>query len=169
MAWRSKCGARLQLPRNPRSRWAAQGLAAKRGGFSYRNTIVAETAGEIAASLVGYRLDDPHDLTGLDEMPEFVRPLLRLESQARGSWYVNVLATFLEFRGRGIGAKLLEVAESIGRKTGARAVSVIVGSWNEGAMRLYKRKGYTPAASERAVLPLDFAHKGNWVLMIKKL
>jgi hypothetical protein len=65
----------LQLPRNPRSRWAAQGLA-------------AETAGEIAASLVGYRL---------------------------------------------------------------------------------ARKGYTPAASERAVLPLDFTHKGNWVLMIKKL
>jgi ribosomal protein S18 acetylase RimI-like enzyme len=139
------------------------------GGFSYRNTIVAERDGEIAASLVAYQLDDPYDLTGLDEMPEFVRPLLRLESQAPGSWYVNVLATFPEFRGRGIGAELLEVAESLGRKTGARAMSVIVGSWNEGAMRLYERKGYTPAASERAVLPVDFAHKGDWVLMIKAL
>lgn len=139
------------------------------GGFSYRNTFVAETDGEIAASLVGYRLDDPYDLTGLEEMPEFVRPLVRLESRAPGSWYVNVLATFPEFRGRGIGSKLLEVADSIGRQSAARAMSVIVGSWNDGAMRLYERTGYAPAASEDAVLPEDFAHQGDWVLMIKSL
>jgi ribosomal protein S18 acetylase RimI-like enzyme len=139
------------------------------GGFSYRNTFVAETDGEIAASLVGYRLDDPYDLTGLEAMPEFVRPLVRLESRAPGSWYVNVLATFPEFRGRGIGSKLLEVADSIGRQSAARAMSVIVGSWNDGAMRLYERTGYAPAASEDAVLPEDFAHQGDWVLMIKSL
>jgi GNAT superfamily N-acetyltransferase len=120
----------------------------RRGGFSYRNTIVAETAGEIAASLVGYRLDDPYYFTGLDEVPEFVRPLVRLESQAPGSWYVNALATFFEFRGCGIRAKLLEVTESRGRKTGAPAMSVIVGRWHEGAMHLYEQGLH--ARSERA-------------------
>ena len=31
------------------------------GGFSYRNSIVAVVGGEVAACLVGYRLDDPYD------------------------------------------------------------------------------------------------------------
>lgn len=139
------------------------------GGFSYRNAIIAETNGEIAASLIGYRLDDPYDLTGLDELPELVRPLLRLEAQAPGSWYINVLATFPEFRGQGIGTKLLEVAEAKGRDEGAPATSVIVGSWNDGAARLYARAGFAPLASELALLPPGFPHQGDWVLMIRSL
>lgn len=66
------------------------------GGFSYRNAIVAEIGGEVVACLVGYCLDDPYDLSGLDEMPELVRPLVLLEVKAPGSWYINVLAAFPE-------------------------------------------------------------------------
>jgi ribosomal protein S18 acetylase RimI-like enzyme len=139
------------------------------GGFSYRNAIIAETGGEVAASLIGYRLDDPYDVTGLDELPELVRPLIRLEAQAPGSWYINVLATFPEFRGQGIGTKLLEVAEAKGREEGASAMSVIVGSWNEGAARLYTRAGYAEATSEPAILPPSFPHQGDWVLMVRSL
>ncbi|MGH6736958.1 MAG: GNAT family N-acetyltransferase [Methyloceanibacter sp.] len=139
------------------------------GGFSYRNAVVAEIGGEIAASLVGYRLDDPYDLTGLGELPENVRPLVRLEAQAPGSWYVNVLATFPEFRGQGIGAKLLEIAEEKGREARASALSVIVGSWNEPAARLYARAGYAAQARERAILPPGFLHEGDWVLMVRSL
>ena len=36
--------------------------AREEGGFSYRNARVAEVNGEVAASLVGYRLDDPYEL-----------------------------------------------------------------------------------------------------------
>jgi ribosomal protein S18 acetylase RimI-like enzyme len=139
------------------------------GGFSYRNSIVAELGEEIAASLVGYRLDDPYELGDLSTLPEFVHPLVRLESKAPGSWYVNVLATFPEFRGRGIGAKLLEIAEAKGREAAAPAMSVIVGSWNKGAARLYARAGYAEIARERAVLPLGLHHEGDWVLMLKSL
>jgi ribosomal protein S18 acetylase RimI-like enzyme len=94
------------------------------GGFSYRNAVVAEICGEVAASLVGYRLDDPYDLTGLDALPENVRPLVRLEAHAPGSWYVNVIATFPEFRGQGIGTRLLEIAEAKGREARAPSLSV---------------------------------------------
>jgi hypothetical protein len=49
--------------------------ARETGGFSYRNAVVAEIDGEIAASLVGYRLDDPYDLDGgLADAPDIVRP-----------------------------------------------------------------------------------------------
>jgi ribosomal protein S18 acetylase RimI-like enzyme len=140
------------------------------GGFSYRNAVIAEIDGEIAASLVGYRLDDPYDLEGsLAETPDIVRPLVRLEAKAPGSWYVNVLATFPEFRRRGIGARLLAIAAEKAREQGARSLSVIVGSWNDGAARLYGGAGYEPVAREKAILFPGCPHRGDWVLMVKSI
>lgn len=139
------------------------------GGFCYRHATLAEVGDEIAAGLIVYPLDDPYDLTGLDEMPPLVQPLVRLEAQAPGSWYVNVLATFPEYRGQGIGTKLLDIAEEKGRGGGANTVSIIVGSWNERAMRLYTRTGYETVASEPAVLPATFPLTGDWVLMTRPI
>jgi ribosomal protein S18 acetylase RimI-like enzyme len=140
------------------------------GGFSYRNSVVAEVDGQVAASLVGYRLDDPYDLAGsLAETPDIVRPLVRLEAKAPGSWYVNVLATFPEFRRKGIGARLLAIAEEKARKEQARALSVIVASWNEPALRLYAKAGYAAAAREAALPFPGCPHKGDWVLMVRSL
>lgn len=137
------------------------------GGFSYCNAVVAEVAGEVAACLVGYRLDDPYQLPDFADLPDLVRPLVTLEAKAPGSWYVNVLATFAEFRGQGIGAGLLRAAEAEGRKGNAPAMSIIVGSWNAGAARLYQRAGYADVAREPAILPPGFSHKGDWVLMVR--
>ena len=140
------------------------------GGFSYQNAVVAEIDGEVAASLVGYRLDDPYDLEGsLAETPDIVRPLVRLEAKAPGSWYVNVLATFAEFRRRGIGARLLAIAEEKAREQGARSLSVIVGSWNDGAARLYGGAGYETVAREKAILFPGCPHQGAWVLMVRSM
>lgn len=140
------------------------------GGFSYRNSVVAEVGGEVAASLVSYRLDDPYDLeASLAETPEIVRPLVRLEAKAPGSWYVNVVATFPEFRRKGIGARLLAIAEEKARKEGAPALSVIVASWNEVASRLYARAGYSLLARETALPYPGCPHRGDWVLMVKPL
>jgi len=139
------------------------------GGFSYRHATVVEVGEEIAACLVVYRLDDPYDLTGIEQLPAHVQPLLRLEAQAPGSWYVNVLATFPEFRGQGIGTRLLDIAAQQGRAAGANTMSIIVGSWNEGATRLYRRAGYKPIASEPAILPPDFPQSGDWLLLLKSL
>ncbi len=121
------------------------------GGFSWRNAVVAEIDGEIAASLVGYRLDDPYDLDVLDETPEIVHPLVRLEAKAPGSWYVNVLATFPEFRRRGIGGQLLAIAEGKAREAGAPSLSVIVASWNEDAG--------APLRGARAIPPLPASRR----------
>ncbi len=139
------------------------------GGFSYRNAIVAEIGGEVVACLVGYRLDDPYNLSGLNEMPELVRPLVLLEAKAPGSRYINVLAAFPEVQHQGLGRQLLDIAESKARELGAPTVSVIVGTWNEGAGRLYARAGFDRLAGEPAMLPPGFPHKGNWALMVKPL
>ncbi len=54
------------------------------GGFSYRHATIAELGDEIAASLIGYPLDDPYDLTGVDALPAYVQPLVRLEGASAG-------------------------------------------------------------------------------------
>jgi len=139
------------------------------GGFSYRHATLAAVGDDIAAGLIVYPLDEPYDLTGLDAMPPVAQPLVRLEAQAPGSWYINVLAAFLEFRGQGIGTKLLEIAEAKGREAGAKAMSIIVGSWNERATRLYQRAGYATIASEPAILPPEAPQAGDWILMTRPI
>lgn len=139
------------------------------GAFSWRNAQVAEIDGEVAACLVDYRLDDPYDTGDLSKLPDLVRPLIALEAKAPGSWYVNVLATFPEFRGRGIGARLLALAEERGRAQGARSASIIVASENTGAVRLYARTGYAEVARAPVVEFPGCAHGGDWVLMVKPI
>ncbi|MFD0987213.1 GNAT family N-acetyltransferase [Methyloligella solikamskensis] len=138
------------------------------GEFSYRNAVMAEVDGEVAAALVGFQLDDPYDMGNLDEVPDFIRPLVLLEAKAPGSWYVNILACFAEFRRRGLGEALLAIAEERAREASAPALSVIVGSWNENAARLYARAGYAEAAREKAPSP-EGDDRGEWILMVKPL
>ena len=139
------------------------------GGFSYRNAIVAELDGDVAGTLIGYRLDDPYDAGNLDDLSDTARPLVALESKVPGSCYINVLAAFAELRGKGIGTKLLDTAETKGREAGAQSLSVIVGSWNEAAAQLYARVSFADIAREPAALPPDFPKSGDWVLMTKPL
>lgn len=139
------------------------------GAFSWRNAQVAEIDGEVAACLVDYRLDDPYDTGDLSKLPDLVRPLIALEAKAPGSWYINVLATFPEFRGRGIGARLLALAEERGRAQGARSASIIVASENTGAVRLYARTDYAEVARAPVVEFPGCAHGGDWVLMVKPI
>jgi GNAT superfamily N-acetyltransferase len=139
------------------------------GGFSWKNAVIAEVGGEVAACLVGYCLDDPYDLSALADMPSNVQPLIRLEAKAPGSWYVNVLATFPEFRRRGLATRLLEIAESKGREDSAPHLSVIVGSWNGMAARRYRHAGYVTLATETAIPFPGCRHEGDWVLMVRSL
>lgn len=138
------------------------------GAFSYRNATVIEADGRVAGMLVGYRLDDPYDTGDLSELPEVVRPLVELEAEAPGSWYVNVLAVLPEFQGRGLGPKLLQLAERRGGESGATRMSIIVADANPRAARLYEKSGYRETA-RRPVVTWPDSHGGDWVLLIKDL
>lgn len=137
------------------------------GGFSYRNATVAETEGRVAGLLLGYRLADPYDTGDLSALPDLVRPLVELESEAPGSWYVNALALFPEYRGRGLGSQLLAEAERIAGHLRGSTLSIIVADQNEGAKRLYLRTGYRAVARRPLVAFPGLPHTGDWVLMTK--
>jgi len=137
-----------------------------KGAFSYRNAIVAERAGDVVASLVGYRLpDEPEAIE--DDMPAMFVPLVELENLAPATWYLNVLAVSPAMRGQGIGTELLEIASRRSIETGANGHSLIVSDANHGARRLYERCGYRWKA-DRPMVKDDWDNPGaNWVLLVK--
>jgi ribosomal protein S18 acetylase RimI-like enzyme len=138
------------------------------GGFSYRNAVVAEAEGRVAAALIGYPLADVPEQMPAD-LPPIVVPLEQLESLAPGTWYVNVLAAYPEQRGKGWGTALLGVAERLARATGKRSMSIIVTDSNTGARRLYERCGYRELA-RRAMVKNGWQHPGtHFVLLVKPL
>jgi ribosomal protein S18 acetylase RimI-like enzyme len=137
------------------------------GGFSYRHAVIAEVDGTTAGLLLGYRLASPYDSGDLASLPEMIRPLVELESEAPGSWYVNALAAYPEFRNRGLGTRLLAEAERLAREVRAPSLSLIVAEQNEGAKRLYLRTGYREAARRPLVPFPGLGHTGDWLLMTK--
>jgi GNAT superfamily N-acetyltransferase len=150
--------------------WAIGRERARRdaGSFSYRNTIVAETGGRVAAGLIGYPIADlPEPLPA--NLPPIVVPLQELEDLVPGTWYVNVLAAYPEHRGKGYGAALLGLADRLARATRRRATSIIVADSNTGARRLYERCGYREVARRRMVKD-GWQHPGSeYVLLTKRL
>jgi len=116
--------------------------------FSYRNTLLARVDGEIAGMLLGYPLpaaadndEDPADF------PDFVRPIIELEQCVPESFYINMLAAYPRFRGRGIGTALMAQADGLALAAGCDLISIGVFETNGGALRLYRRLGYQLFAS----------------------
>ena len=153
------------------------------GGFSYRHALVIETSiapdipRQVAGMLVGYRQPTPHETVDLATLPAPLHPLIELEAEAEaaaeraglpGSWYINVLAVLPDFQGRGLGKRLLILAEDKAREAGAGLMSLIVDSSNRGAFSLYLRKGYREAA-RRHLVTWPGGPTGDWVLLLKIL
>ena len=80
--------------------------------FSYRNAVVADVDGRVAAALLAYRLPEHSDVN-LDELPDLLRPLEELELKAPGTFYINILAAYPEYRGLGLGTSLLKAAHML--------------------------------------------------------
>ena len=84
----------------------------------YANWQVAELDGQVAGGLAGYVMDDPYDLAIADEYPAAFRPMFELEAVAAGTWYLQVVALFAEYRGLGLGQRLLDRADFSGTASG---------------------------------------------------
>jgi len=136
------------------------------GSFSYRNAIVIEENGDLAGCLIGYEIPDCVEAIAAD-MPAMFRPLQELENLAPGTWYVNVLAVLPAHRNKGIGTRLLALADKLSISKNKRGMSLIISDGNTDARRLYESCGY----SEVAVRPMvkeDWVNEGqNWVLLVK--
>jgi ribosomal protein S18 acetylase RimI-like enzyme len=150
--------------------WAIGRERARReaGSFSYRNTVLVENEGRVAAGLIGYPIaDTPEPMPA--NLPPMAVPLQELEDLVPGTWYVNVLAAYPQHRGKGYGTALLGIAEQLARQTRRRGMSIIVADTNTGARRLYERCGYREV-SRRRMVKEGWQHPGEeFVLLTKRL
>ncbi|MCB9852724.1 MAG: GNAT family N-acetyltransferase [Phycisphaerales bacterium] len=137
------------------------------------NTVIREADGRVAACLIGYPSRDaatsgPPQPSNA-ELQTLVAPLIELGNLVTCNWYLNVLATFPQFRGRGFASELLRIADRLANEADCARISLTMSDANTAARRLYERHGYT----ERARRPIDkgsWNHAGHdWVLMVKEL
>ena len=139
------------------------------GGFSYRNATILEGRDGVLATLIGYPLADEPEAVDLAELPPMFRPLQELEDLAPATWYVNVLAAYPDWRGLGLGSRLLAIAEALAANAGKQGLSIIVSDANHGARRLYERCGYRERAA-RPMVKEDWQNSGEkWVLLTRPL
>ena len=139
------------------------------GGFSYRNAHMLEVDGEVAGMVLGYRQPETMETGDTSGIHEVFRALTELEAEAPGSWYLNILGVFPEYRGRGFGTQLLKLAHTLAQTAGAAQMSLIVESENEGAWRLYERSGYREQARRPYVQFPGSTHEGDWALLVKEI
>ena len=137
------------------------------GSFSYRNAVMVEEAGKVVSCLTGYALPDEPEPIDYDAMPAMFVPMQELENLAPRTWYVNVLATYPEHRGKGYGARLLAIAERLAADTKRAGLSIIVSDANAGGRRLYDRSGYREIAKRPMVKDGWEGPGENWVLLVK--
>lgn len=130
--------------------------------------IVADFGHGAAASLTGYAIGATREPIS-DDFPAIFQPLQELENMAPESWYVNVLACYPEYRGQGLGSRLLKQAEQIAILAALSRMSVIVANNNLGARRLYERHGYEEIVTLPCVKEGWKTDTEHWVLMIKTL
>lgn len=129
--------------------------------------IVVEESGAVVAALMGSVIPPDPPLAGADE-PSMLRPLRTLERKVPDTLYVNALATYPRARGRGLGSRLLALAEQCAATEGLKGVSIIVADGNVNARRLYERLGYhrleaAPIVKEGWETPSE-----EWVLLFKE-
>lgn len=141
--------------------------AREEGGFSYTNARIGAQGDITLGMIVAYRQPAPYELGEIAEYPEPVRPLVMLEAKAPGSWYINAIATFERYRGRGVASQLMADTEQRAVAADCESLSLIVASENIGARRLYEQLGYRAGDTLPVVRYPGCLHGGEWILMTK--
>jgi ribosomal protein S18 acetylase RimI-like enzyme len=145
----------------------ALNAASETGNFSYRNAWLMVVDGRVAGMLLAYRLPAADAAEDLQALPEFIRPLVELEQCVPGSFYINMLATYPDYRNRGIGSRLMGRVDELAADAGCDLTSIEVFEENAGALRLYQRLGYR-IVERRAVVPHEcHPYHGDIVLLTR--
>ncbi|WP_429925371.1 GNAT family N-acetyltransferase (plasmid) [Agrobacterium vitis] len=132
----------------------------------FANWRVAEHQGHLVGALNGYVIPEPYSST--QPAPDVMGPLNELKNMATGTWYISAAAIYPEHQGKGFGSLLLAEAESLARSAGKDRLTLMVGSFNSGAYRLYQRCDFIEWA-RRPFLPFLGSDEGEWILMVKDL
>lgn len=139
-------------------RYAREGVA-----FSYENCDVIMDGDKMIALIMAFPMQVDPDYREEDEV---LQPYSRLEED--NSLYISGLAVLPEYRGRGLGERLMNFAEQKARQLGLQKISGIAFEDNP-ACRLYERMGYRERMREAVVEHPLIRHSGHALLLVKAL
>ncbi len=133
--------------------------------ISYQNCTVAEATNKLVGMLLAFA-DVVED--GAEEETDPV--LVPFENLREGeSYYIDCIAVFEDYRGQGIGSKLMRLAEQQADDKEFGKMSLIVFEDNIKAKRLYERLGYREVSRATTVPHRLIHYTGDAVLMVKHL
>jgi len=132
--------------------------------ISYRNASMVEDGEEVVGMMLAYKMLVDADHVESDPV---LRPYDILEQDQ--SYYIAAMAIKESHRGRGIGGRLLALAEAQALEKGLARMSLVVLENNTDAFRLYQRNGYAMTARETTVPHPMIDHDGDALLMVKQL
>ncbi len=131
------------------------------GGRPWCTTAVALAEGRVVGVVRGHKAKtspiDPDSYSfGYDD----------LAARARDTWFIEALVADRDWEGQGIGALLLDEAESLGRVAGAAGLSTIVGSFAEDLVRLFEAEGFSIRG--RATGTYSIGIGVEWLLLVRE-
>jgi len=137
---------------------------------SYTNWRIAEDGfGNVAGGINALPLDhmgrsSPEELL-TEERTRVLAPLLALDAEAAGTYFINVIAVFPEYRRAGIARRLISLAFDDARKAGIATVSLTTFEEDRRLIEYYRGLGFAVAAF-RPIVPHEcLACGGNLILM----
>jgi ribosomal protein S18 acetylase RimI-like enzyme len=133
----------------------------------FRNWRVAELNGAVIGALNAYVLPPP--ATTLLPTLEPLSGPRELKVIAAQTFYLSTVALYQEYRGLGLGVAMLNEAGSMAQTSGATQLSLMLGSFNTEAHRLYLRYGFKERARRPFVAFEGSDTQGEWILMQKDL
>lgn len=115
--------------------------------YSYRNTLIAiDDEGNITGAIVAYdgaRLHKLREAFVSSAKECFGRDFSQMDDETQeGEIYIDSLAVFPAYRGRGIATALLRALISKAGEEGHHAVGLLVDKGNPSAERLYRSVGF---------------------------
>ncbi|CCE95670.1 acetyltransferase [Sinorhizobium fredii USDA 205] len=131
---------------------------------TWRDAVVAVLEEEVVGVSVSYGIDA--SVTEIEPKHPVLGPLLALQREIVGHWFIDSLGVYTAHRGKGIGLALLE-NEFV--RAGGALVSLITESHNEKAQALYKRNGFEEVTRAEAVPLFEDSRKHDWVLFTRKV
>lgn len=137
--------------------------------FSYRNCLAVEVDHKVVGMMVAFPMESPDtdDSLGDNENDPVLVPYSKLEEY--DSYYICGIAFFEEYRGQGMGKKLMALAEKRCQELALNKISLIVFKENVGALRLYEALGYEIVMEENVVAHPLIHFTGKACLMVKPL
>jgi ribosomal protein S18 acetylase RimI-like enzyme len=133
----------------------------------FSNWRVAELDGDVVGAINTCLLQPP--LAALQPLSEGLRGLNELKAIATGTCYLSAAALYPEHRGRGFGSALIDEAMLQAQHTEAGQLTLLVGSFNARAHKLYLRCGFEEWARRPFTAFPGSDTPGEWVLMRKAI